>query len=94
MFDKHSAYHVSKVRLGLSFLLRQGQGFLLEIHNHSRHTFSQYFKEGKPCQNGSNFVIPLDTIQARLCLPQDAVFMLSGTVQPSPMKCCTTIVPL
>ena len=31
----------------LSFLLRQGQDFLLEIHNHSRHTFSQYSKKVK-----------------------------------------------
>ena len=29
-----------KIVFGLSFLLRQGQDFLLEIHNHSRHTSS------------------------------------------------------
>ena len=39
----------SYVVFGLSFLLRQGQDFLLEIQNHSRHTFSQYSKEGKRC---------------------------------------------
>ena len=42
-----------------------GLRFLLEIHNHSRHTFSQYSKEGKKCQNGSSFVIPFNPVQAR-----------------------------
>ena len=41
---------------GLSFLLRQGEDFLLEIHNHSGHTFSKYFKEGKRCKTGLSFV--------------------------------------
>ena len=51
----------------LGFLLRQGQDFLLEIHNHFRHIFSQYTKEGKTCQNGSSFLILVtDPIQARL----------------------------
>ena len=48
-----------KYAFGPSFPLRQGQDPLLEIHNHSRHTFNQYSKEGKTCQNGSSFVIPL-----------------------------------
>ena len=60
---------LAKNVLGLSFLLRQGQDFLLEIHNRSRHTFSQYSKEGKRSQNGSSFVIPLDPTQARLFTP-------------------------
>ena len=61
----------------LSFPLRQGQSFLLEIHNHSRDTFSQYFKENKKCQNGSSVVISPDPIHARLfyCLKvQEGVF--------------------
>ena len=43
--DFLSCYTIStiyqKYVFGLSFLLKQGQDFLLEIHNHSRHTFSQ-----------------------------------------------------
>ena len=58
-----------KYVFGVSFLLRQGQGFLLEIQNHSRHTFSQYSKEVKKCQNGSFFVLPLNPIQTSLSLP-------------------------
>ena len=57
-----------KYILGFSFLLRQGQDFLLEMLNHSHHTSSQYSKEGKSktCEIGSSFVIPLNSLQARL----------------------------
>ena len=58
-----------KYVFGLSFLLRQDQDVLLEIHNISHHTFIQYSMEGKTCQNGSSFVIPLDSIRAMLFLP-------------------------
>ena len=69
MFNKHGTCYISKVRYWHSFILRQSQGFLLEIHNHSLHAFSQYSKEDKRCQNDSNFIIPLNPIQARVCLP-------------------------
>ena len=49
IINEYSTYYVSKNVSGLSFLLRLGQDLLLEIHNHSRHTFSQYSKEGKRC---------------------------------------------
>ena len=52
----------------MAFLNGQGQGFLLQIHNHYCHTFSQYSKEGKKCQKGSSFAIPLNP-------------MISGTIQ-------------
>ena len=39
-----------KYVFGLSFLVKQGQDFSMEIHNHSCHTFSQYSKEDKTCQ--------------------------------------------
>ena len=55
-----------KYILGFSFLLREGQDFLLELLSHSHHTSSQYSKEGKTCENGSSFVIPLNPLQARL----------------------------
>ena len=44
-----TVFTMYKKVFGLSFLLKQGEDFLLEIHNHSRHTFSQYSKEGKIC---------------------------------------------
>ena len=87
-----------KSLLGFSFLLRQGQDFLLEIHNHSHHTFSQYSKEGNICLNGSSFVISLNSTQARLftvfrsrSAQQERVFcppppIISETIQASPVK--------
>ena len=103
MFNKYSTYCISKYVFGPSFPPRQGQGFSLEIQNHSRHTFSQYSKESKKCQNGSSFVIPLNPIQARffnrlkvqetvLGTPPPPPPMISGTIQASPMKCCTVTV--
>ena len=92
-----------KYVFGLSFFLKQFHGFLLEIHNHSRHTFRKYCKEGKNCQNGSSFVIPLNLIHARLfyCLKVQewifsnlSPFMITGTIQASPMKLCTVMVLL
>ena len=101
MFNEYSTYCISNVCFRLSFLLRQGENFLLEIHSHSRDTFSQYSKEDKTCQNGSGFVILLNPIQARLffCLKvQEWVFrdslMISGTIQARPMKLCDTAIVL
>ena len=69
MFNEYSTYYITKVR-SWAFLastqVRQGQDILLEIYNHSRHTFSQYSKEEETCQNGLSFVIPPNPIQARL----------------------------
>ena len=103
MFNECSIRYISKLR---SFLQRHGKDFLLEIHNHYRHIFSQYSKQGKRCYNGSSFVIPFTPIQARLfyCLKvQERVFkppppppspMISGTIQASTMDLCTVIVLL
>ena len=55
MSTVHTVYQ--KYFMGFSFLLRQGQDFLLEILNH---TSSQDSKEGK------SFVILLNPLQARL----------------------------
>ena len=49
MFNEYKYVLFIKKVFGLSFLLSEGQDFLLEIHNHSRHTFSQYSKEDKRC---------------------------------------------
>ena len=44
-----------KYVFGLSILPRQGQDLLLEIHNHSRHTFRQYSKKDKNIKTGLKF---------------------------------------
>ena len=71
------------------------------VFGHSRHTFSQYSNEGKTCQKGSSFVIPLTPIQAVLPfkgpgagLQGNLFLMISGTIQACPMTLCTFIVPL
>ena len=78
-----------KYVLGFSFLLRQGQGLLLEILNYAHHTSSQYSKEGKTCENGSSSVIPFNPLQARLFyrlkvqeldIKDRPTLMISGTI--------------
>ena len=48
---------------GPSFLLGEGQGFSPEIHNHSRHTFSQQSKEGKKMSKWLKFRNSLNPIR-------------------------------
>ena len=47
MFNEYSTCYVSKKRFWAFF--PSETDFLLDIHNHSRHTFGQYSKEGKRC---------------------------------------------
>ena len=77
-----------KYVFGLFILLRQGENFLLEIHNHSSFTFSQYSKESKNWLNFRNSCQPYSG-QAFLPLRSGSLappLMSSGAIQASPMK--------
>ena len=74
--------------------------FLLEIHNPSCHTFSRYRRQKMSkwlkflnSSQGfrSGFILPFKGLEGGL---QRTPIMISGTIQASPMKCCTAIVLL